>query len=95
MEEYPEIADTIKQNVTHLYNFKIKKEVIKAKNQYIKKIANRKDFAEIMLIVPNLKESHVIAASTNSNDPGNEKMPGLSLKQKLKLIEDEEEVCSS
>ena len=43
MEEYPEIADTIKQNVTHLYNFKIKKEVIKAKNQYIKKIANRKD----------------------------------------------------
>ena len=89
-DEFSEIAEILRKNITHLYNFKIKKAVLKAKNQHIQKISQRKDFTQIMVIAPNSEETHIIASQQQSKEPG-EYLPAMTIRDQL-LMKEEEKV---
>ena len=45
LDEFPDIASHIKQNCEHIYEFKIRRPIMKIKQKHLQKLSKRKDLS--------------------------------------------------
>jgi len=68
LANYEEIAKHLIDNCTFIYETKIKKPMLKVKNNHIQRLAQRKDLSQILVIAPNTPQTHELVAQYKTID---------------------------